>query len=381
MKQVTKTPAIVAQLKAAYGPSASVNDLAVFRTSMMNTLPLRKSSGLYKGATNSVELMGQMAAAVNGESIPVNTIHGAGDVTDIVGRLFAASVENAELMGLVAIDGVNHPDIVSKMDNGTIDQVSVGLIPSSMQCSSCSFDFCGPDATFDQICTATCGNDHVMGSDAAHLNVVGLGMFYELSLVPMGAVNGARVVDPASYSEPLRLAASAQGKTAFAVEFSATPKEPAPLDTKEFTAAITASAVEVGTLTAAMVVKDTALTAANLEITGFKAKIVELEAAAVEFGKSELATVKADAEEARALVASVVVHVTAEAKKILTACGIKDHSTIPTEIPAILSLIDEKRAAFAAAIPVGGASNASASDVKDVLTLPRPTSAFSAPRF
>ena len=129
MKQVQKTAGIVQQLQAAYGASANIADLAVFRVSMMNTLPLRKSSGLYKGATNTVELMGQMAAAANSESVPVNKQHGQQDVNDIVGRLFSADVGNAELFGLVAIDGKNHPDIVSKMDNGTIDQVSVGLLP------------------------------------------------------------------------------------------------------------------------------------------------------------------------------------------------------------------------------------------------------------
>lgn len=378
MKQVKKTQYIVDQLRASYGASANLDDLAVFKTVVLNSLPLRKSSGLYKGAVNTVEMMAQMAASVNAESVPINAIHGDQNVNGIVGRLFAAQVEGAELTGLIAIDGATNPDIVTKLDNGTIDQVSVGILPSCLQCSSCGWDFMSADATLDNVWNATCANDHVMGADGVHLNVNGLDLFYELSLVPMGAARGARIVDPATLSEPLRLAASAKGGAAFAVELSATPKD-TNVDPKEFMAAVTAAANENAALTASVATKDVALTAATTELTEAKAKIVELEAAAVEAAKGDLPVVKTELEAAKAMVATAVEHLTGEAKKILTACGVTDHSTIPADVAGITALISEKRAQFAAAIPAGGRSAAAVGDIKDPTSTPRPTGAFSAP--
>lgn len=379
MKQVQKTPAIIAQLRASYGPSASIDDLAVFKTVLLNSLPLRKSSGLYKGAISTVEMLAQMAAAVNAESIPINAIHGETNVNDVVGRLFAADVEGAQLVGLMAVDGKSHPDLVIKLDNGTIDQVSVGVLPSSVQCSSCGFDFLGPDATLDNVWSATCANDHVMGTDGIHANLNGLDLFYELSLVPMGAAQGARIVDPSSYSEPLRLAASAKGAkggTALAVELSATPKEPT-VDITAFTTAITASATENANLTASVTAKAAEIVALTASLATATATITTLEAAAVTAAAGDLATTKADLVAAQALVASATEHLTGEAKKILTACGVTDHSVIPTDIPGITALIDAKRAQFAAAIPINGA--AASSTALEAKSAPRPTGAFSVP--
>lgn len=377
MKQVQKTQSIVDQLRASYGPAANIDDLAVFKITALNSLPLRKSSGLYKGAVATVEFMAQMAASANAESVPINAIHGDQNVNGVVGRLFAAQVSGAELDGLVAIDGKTHPDIVTKMDNGTIDQVSVGVLPSALQCSSCGWDFLGSEATFDNVWTATCGNDHVIGTDGVHANLTGLDLFYELSLVPMGAARGARIVDPATHSEPLRMAAAAMGGTAFAVELSATPKD-TNVDPKEFIAAISAGATENAALTASVAAKDVELTAVAAELVAAKATIVTLEAAAAEAAKGELATVQAELVAAQALVAGAVEHLTGEAKKILTACGVTDHSTIPTDVAALTALIDEKRGQFAAAIPAGGRAASSVGDITTAST-PRPTGAFSAP--
>ena len=238
----------------------------------------------------------------------------------------------------------------------------------------------GPDATLDNIWTATCSNGHVMGDGASHINLSSLGMFYELSLVPMGAVNGARVVDPATYSEPVRMAASAKGPTAFAVELSATPKEQ-PVDLTAFTAAISAAAVEKAALEAAVAAKAVLLAAAVADLAAVKVTLAAAEARIVELSAGELATVKAELAAAKAASEAAVEHLTGEAKKILTACGVTDHRVIPADVAGIAALIAEKRAQFAASIPVGGAAAAAAAAALSAsqAPAPRPTGAFSAP--
>lgn len=375
MKQIPQTPEVKDKLRAAYGPDADLTNLAVFETVAMNTLPLRKTSGLFKGARLGLSLMSESAAWINKESVPVNTMHG--DESLPIGRAFSAAMVGDAMHTLFAIDGAAQPKFVQGLNSGTIDQVSVGQLNKAITCNKCGFDFMGPDATFSNVWDATCNDGHVMGDDGAHAMIDGLQSFFELSLVSMGAVNGAKIIGPTDAklvgNEPLRLAASASKVGALRLTCS-TINEDAPVD-KELLARLEAQAGEKSALTTQLTAltaeRDSLKTQAEASagtVTTLTAKVAELEPVAA------LATENA------ALAAKAVAALTTEAKTILTACSVT-HEGLATDVDGLLATIAEHRVKFAAGIPVGGLTNGNPADLKALTAAAAPSinSAFRTP--
>ena len=366
MKQIVKTDAVKAMLSAAYGPDANTEPLAVFETVLANTAPLRKTGGLFKGARISMQLLADMATSVNSESLPLQMQHDT--ETAPFGRVFAAQLMPGgnELRGMFAADGSVHPDIVLKLDNGTIDQVSVGMVNTSMTCSLCGFDFLGADAE-DARWTLTCDEGHVIGENDCYCNINGLGAFLETSLVGKGAVNGARIVGPSeavmtNNPQYQQLAAAAGGREVRAFQITAT-LEDQPVDTAAFTAQLTAVVTEKATVVAELAAKTTAhdglvvqLAAANAATEAGK---VELAAAhtARDLATAAETVAKAALTTAEAVAAKAITALKAEATTILTACGKSDLiAGLKDDADALLATIGEWRGKFAAIIPVNGAA-------------------------
>lgn len=373
MKQIPKTPEVLDKLRASYGPDADLSNLAVFETKAMNTQPLRKTSGLFKGARLGLSLISESAASINKESVPVNQMHG--DEALPVGRAFSAAVHGDVLHTLFAVDGAAHPALVSSLNNGTIDQVSVGQMNKSIKCNMCGFDFMGPEATFSNVWDATCNDDHKMGEGGAYALIDGLSSFFELSLVGKGAVNGATIVGPTDAklagNEPLRLAASTT-KLGGALMLTCSTQEDTPTVDKELLARLEAAGGEKATLTAQLSAATAERDAATTKLTASTETIVTLTAKV-----AELEPEAAKATENAALAAKAVEALTTEAKTILTACG-KSHEGLATDVNGLLATIAEHRAQFAAAIPVDGKTNNKPADLKTALTAPSSTSAFRA---
>lgn len=351
MKQIQKTPEVMQKLQAAFGPDANLQNLAVFETVAMNTLPLRKTSGLFKGARLSLSLLSESASWINRESVPLQIQHDNSELP--VGRLFFAQVVEDQLRALFAIDTTTSPDLVNKIESGVIDQVSVGQVNKSLACNQCGFNYLAPDASILNILDATCPDGHQVGVDGTFCFVDGLQSFFETSLVGMGAVEGAKIVGPTdarlANNEPFRLAASANRLGGLRLTCSA--EEPQDVDTKEFIAKLEASAGEKAILTAQVTTLTAERDAAVTELTAAKAKIADLEPAAAELTASKEASDKA------------VAALTTEATTILTACN-KPTDNLPKDVDGLLSVIAENRAAFAAAVPIGGKSNGANTDVE-----------------
>lgn len=341
-KQVNKSDQVLQQLRAAFGEDADISSLAVFEAVALNTEPLRKGGGIFKGARASLRVLDQMASWIGKESIPLHLSHDTSDTP--YGRVFHGELIGDELRVLFAVDGANHPDLVAKIDNGTLDQVSVGMLTKMLGCSKCGYNYAEP-SNAEGLWTMTCDEGHVLGREGTFLVVDDLEYLFELSLVGMGAANGANIVgksDSRLASNPhyqQRLAASASSGLA-GLRLSASPKESETMNVEQmarFEAAITASATATAQLATV-----------NTELENARARIAELEAAAQSTEPVvDLAPQLAAAVEA----------LQSEAKTVLTACGEEvpaDLSSDPTELVA---LIAAKRAAFAAIIPVDGASN------------------------
>src|SRR5690606_32499373 len=162
MKQITKTAEILAKLRASYGADANVDVLAVYEVVLANTLPLRKTGGLFKGARMESGLLHDIANAVNAESAPMQAQHDTGPLP--VGRLFAAGVVGAETRRGVAVDGSTPAGLglIAQLDSGTVDQVSVGMVNKKLTCSRCDFDYMVPSA-YENRWDLTCNQDHKVG--------------------------------------------------------------------------------------------------------------------------------------------------------------------------------------------------------------------------
>lgn len=238
VKQISKTPEIIARLKQAIGSSASVDNLAVFEAIALNNLPLRKRHPLYNGAVAQRSLLLEMALALESESRPLQIMHEGGLLP--IGRVFYGRVVDGvdtELRVLFWVDK-EHEDKIRQIDNGTIDQVSVGILPKQMICSADGFDFFGPDAGIENIFTGTTPDGHTVGENGVYCKMVGLEEFFEMSLVGQGGAQNARIVnsDQSQFSPHIKALAANVSLDRLALTATATTRDKPIMDIKELIA-------------------------------------------------------------------------------------------------------------------------------------------------
>jgi hypothetical protein len=381
MKQISKTAEVLAKLRASYGADANLDDLAVYEVILANTQPLRKTGGLFKGARLASTLITEIVSAVNLESVPVQFQHDTS--TAPYGRLFAAAASGDEARGLLAVDGKAHPEVVQKLDSGTIDQVSVGMVNKQLLCSQCGFDYAN-EKSYPNRWDLTCDKEHKIGDAGTHVQVVGLESLFEVSFVGQGAVRGARVVGPSesAFQDNQRLAASSAATGgALAVHLTATVEDDTPMDLSALTTQLTTAVSDGATARAnlAMITTERDGLATNLAtVTGERdTAITERNTA-----QTDLATATETVTTLTAAHEAAITALSAEAKAVLTACG-KSEADIETELKdkdatALLGIIQANRSQFAAIIPAGGAAN-SADLASTSKIAPRRTNAFRSP--
>lgn len=378
MKQISKTAEILSKLRASYGVDAVVDDLAVYEVVLANTLPLRKTGGLFKGARLSPTLLSEIVNAVNAESVPIQLQHDTSTLP--YGRLFSAALVGEEARGLLAVDKKAHPDLVQKLDTGTLDQVSVGMVNKQLLCSSCGFDYMKASA-YENRWDLTCDKEHKIGENGVHIQVVGLDSLFETSFVGQGAVRGARVIGPSesAFQDNPRLAASSAANGGIAAHLTATVEDET-MDPAAFTSqlsTVTERAVKAETsLTAITGERDTAV--ANLAtVTGERDTAI----ANLNTVTGERDTAVASLATAQEAVDAAVAALSAEAKGVLIACGKNeadaDAAIKDKDATALLGILTENRAKFAAIIPAGGASKPADTDTK--LTARSTAGAFRSP--
>lgn len=197
-KQINKTPEIIAQMQKIAGDGVDVSNLPVFEAIAANGLPIRKRGSIYDRAVMQESTLVDLAAAINAGGLPLHTLHNQNGELP-VGKVFEGKVVRngqgqPELHVLFSVA----PDsgLVASLDNGTIDEVSLGFLSAHALCSECGWDFFGDDATFLNFLDRTCANDHTIGVDGVHLNLSGLDRAYEMSLVSTGAVQNAKILSP-----------------------------------------------------------------------------------------------------------------------------------------------------------------------------------------
>ena len=360
-KRLDITPKISAAIARSTDDSVDPNTVAVYETISMNTLPIHKKGSIFHGATATESLLKQMADFVNapGGFVPLHNNHDQGMELP-VGRVFAGESRQTEtgtteLRTLFYLP-LSEDKLIGKIESGTVEEVSVGVQPKHLNCSECGFDYMGPEATFDNFWNQTCNNDHTIGENGVHLNLVGLDRFYEQSIVSLGAAHKAKMQPRAKaligveqYAE--RLAATGIAPEATVLFASPTKEELEAMD-------ISTLVAELTTAKANNQVNDAAIKAANDTIAtltktnkDLQDRIEALEAAA----DTKLPEVQAQLEASQKTLADATDVMRTEAVRLSTAAGLEqpaDDATIATLSGAITTA----RAKLATMIPVGGVS-------------------------
>lgn len=199
MKQLPLTDELKARLKAV-APDVDAEKISIFVAAALSTAPVRKKHPIYNGAVHTTNFLAQMMAEVKKESRPLQIMHGSSDGDQLpIGRVFDGSISEGtgvdgatELLTLFWIDNT-HPDLIAKVNSGTIDQVSVAILGKSAKSSATGFDFMGPDVTAENVWLGLDDKGNRMGENGVHVIVDDLDSWFEMSLVGQGGAQGARI--------------------------------------------------------------------------------------------------------------------------------------------------------------------------------------------
>lgn len=357
MKRITRTPKVDEALRRGFGAEADTSKLVVYEMIAANGNPIRKKSGIYADARITTETLGEMAQLVNQESRQLILIHN--DNMMPVGRVFEGRLNGGSFHALFAVNESTQPGICSDLDAGIIDQVSVSILSKALLCSQCGWDYYSEAATSDNIWGCVCGNGHVIGENGVHARLVGVEAFTEISLCGMGAVPGARVINPSasafsnSSAGDLALRASADGPRKHLVLHASVeqPKDTKNMDLAAAMARIEAlagAAATAAAATAALQVSSDA--AATLAATQIAALTASLDAATTQLS----ATAPAAAETAilRAAVEDM-------ARRSMVAMGDQTPS-LAADVPGLIAQLSTAQEKLTAALPAGPRSKTAA---------------------
>lgn len=366
MKQLDLTPELVNIIKASVGDDVDPSGFAVFEAIAINSRPLPgKRNSIFEGAIVTPLTIKQMADNINnGNHLPLVSDH---DLTGTPkGRVFLAEPNFAadgsyELRTLFYLDSTETTTI-AKLNAGSLDEVSVSFLSSQLLCSECGWDYFGADATGENIYTRTCLNDHTVGEDGVHVNLVGLSQFIELSLVPRGAADKAKIVGKSqSVLQPSGLRLAARGFEVDSLICRASLGEKVvTVDTNALITQLSEARGETISLgrekdglntqlSAATAARDTALG----EVATLTAQVTDLTA--------QLATASA-APSNQADYDAAVTFLQDVLKNVLTASGAEVPAELPTSVANLTAAIKDKTSNLTAILPVGGVAAAAGSD-------------------
>ncbi len=360
MKQISKTAEIINLLTRA---GAAVDDVAVFEAIALNNRPLRKRHPLYNGAVAQRSFLLEMALALEMESRPVQIMHDGSELP--IGRIFHGKVidgVDTELRVLFWIEK-SHEDKIKSIDNGTVDQVSVGILPKQMICSADGFDFFAAESSIEHIFTGTTPDGHKVGENGVYCKMVGLEAFFEISLVGQGGAQNARIVnsDQSHFSASMqRLAASADIHH-LVLTATATTDKPT-MDVKELLVELRNTEKE----SARHAIENEQLKASNTALTAERDDLKTKLTAASQSEpaiKTELDELKTKHQGTEAALAAADEALRDICKKVLIANGQVD-AELPAELRDVVTKITDTSAGLTVALAAGGTARGAEGEMK-----------------
>lgn len=364
MKRLAITPLIEQHLRRALGPDVVPSSYAVFEATAFNTLPIRKRIPLYQDARADVAFLHEMAAQIAAESLPLQVMHSSEDLPS--GRVFHGEVipngNDFDLRVLFFVDPAE-ADSIAKIETGTVDQVSVSIVPKQILNSVSGFDYLGEEATFEHIMTGDDGEGNILGQNGCYGRLVGLAAFHEMSLVGMGGATNARIIrrDQSYFgSSYQKLAASGVDPNAYVL--TATFKESPEMDLKELVDRLEAQSAKIAQLEATNCALKTETetlgkTVSELE-TERDARVAAEDHAAAEAARDE------------------AVDALREVAKTVQTASNQAEGELPSDVAGLKMFIKERQTDLASLMIAGGRAKGADFDSASKATSPTALSGF-----
>jgi len=199
MKRLQKTDFINKLLASAVGPDVDTTNFPVWEVAATSSVPLRGKTGtIFENAVIQDNTLFQLAAAINRDPLPLMMDHNMEGTP--YGKFFYAEVMPNEY-GYQELRGFKYVDpteatTVAKIDNGTLNEVSIAFASQEMRCNKCGFDYAKAidEGNIMPAVTRTCENGHTIGKDGTHVQLIGVKDTLELSLVSRGAAKNSKIV-------------------------------------------------------------------------------------------------------------------------------------------------------------------------------------------
>lgn len=375
-KDITLTQELAEKFHQKFGEDVDVNNFYIIKVRAISTEPVHQNT-IFDGAVLTASSIDEMKDIVNytDENIGVLTMHDSSELN--VGRVFHSEVvDEGGVTALYAYLAIlktdDTKDLIAKIDNNVLDEVSVSFTPKHAVCSKCDFDYMGQDADIMNWLTQTCPEGHTIGEDGCHLNLSGIEHFSEISIVNRGAATNAKILQEkrsTHYSEEelRKLAASANKADLYVATFrNKLEKKMTVEKTKEVLLDEKIAELEAEnaklkqTLDLAEKVKalEAELEAANAkiaELTEELTKVEEAKETAIAEKSAEIEGLQSEKAEQETKLSGAMDFIKAEVHKVLVASG-EANLSIPEDLDGIANLLAERQQMLASLIPVGGVS-------------------------
>ncbi len=375
-KAITLTTELVEKFQQKFGEDVNVDNFYIIKVRAISTEPVHQNT-IFDGAVLSSGSISEMKDLVNytDENIGVLTMHDSSELN--VGRVFYSEVvDEGGVTALYAYLAIlktdDTKDLIAKIDNNVLDEVSVSFTPKHAVCSKCDFDYMGPDADIMNWLTQTCPEGHTIGEDGCHLNLSGIEHFSEISIVNRGAATNAKILQEkrsTHYSEEelRKLAASANVADLYVATFrnklekkmTVEKTNEVLLDEKiaelEAENAKLKLSLDLAEKVKALEGEAEALRAKVAELTEELAKANEEKESAIAEKSAEIEQLQSDKAEGETKLSEAMTFVKNEVQKVLVASG-ESNLTIPEDLDGIANLLAERQQMLASLIPAGGVS-------------------------
>lgn len=370
MKQLQMTPQLAELIKNRVGDDVDPSTLTVFEAIALNTKPLPGKRGtIFERAVTKPVTLAQMVDFINsGNHLPLVTNHDLDEAPK--GRFFHAelhsddnSLEELEMRALFYLDSTEEK-MITKLNEGSLDEVSVSFLSTAFLCSECGWDYFEQGEP-ENIATRTCANGHTIGDDGVHAEMVGLNQFIELSLVARGAADKPKIVGKSQSKlapeSAYRLAAKGFETDGLVVRASMSTEEVMDTtklvtDLTEAKSALALSAADVTRLTVEKESVETKLTASETRVSELETQLEEAKDAKPE----DYETNKTDLAEARSLLQSQL-----NSLRVASGEAKLEDDKLPTEIGELKTQIDDLTGKLTALLPTDGVSRAAGKSGED----------------
>lgn len=213
-KRVELTEELKNKIRTRCGSDIDFSSAAFYQARIVSTEPISQNS-IYNKAQLARSTIFELEEFFNNDpqlNVTLQVMHN--QMVLPAGRVVAVRAIdepdglNSALYGVFMVSN-EHQEYINKLDNGIIDEVSISMLAKKLLCSECGFDLreANPEEQFMAFFFHQCPKCEVElgGKDGAHLNLVGVEEFTEVSLVTRGAARHAKILDS---SKQLALAAN-----------------------------------------------------------------------------------------------------------------------------------------------------------------------------